>query len=90
MKASKIQKNLKKKGFTEERGDHLYFHYYDEKGNKTIAWTKLSHSANEIGEPLISQMAKQTQLSKPEFERLINCTLSKEDYNSILKKKGIV
>ena len=90
MKARKVKNALIKKGFKQVPGDHQYFHLYDDNGNKTIAWTKISHSADEIREPLISQMAKQTQLSKNEFKQLIECTLSKEGYKQILRRKRII
>ena len=77
LSATKVKSSLKKKGFTPEEGDHVFFHYLDDKGRKTSAWTKISHSATDIKEPLIKKMAMQTQLTKAEFIDLINCPLSK-------------
>lgn len=88
--ALKVRKSLVKKGFIPEEGDHYYFHYLDDRGKKTKAWTKISHSADDINNPLIKKMAMQTQLSKEEFLDLVNCPLSKEQYRDILREKGIL
>lgn len=90
LSATKVKSSLAKKGFISENGDHLFFHYRDRQGRKTSAWTKISHSATDIKEPLIKKMAKQTQLTKEEFVDLIKCPLTRDQYEAILKKKGII
>ena len=65
--ASKVKRSLKKKGFVEENGDHYFYHYLSDCGKKTKAWTKVSHGATDIKDPLIKKMAMQTQLTKEEF-----------------------
>lgn len=87
LKVSKLSSNLKKKGFKEEQKDHkVYLFYYDDK--PTDIWTKISHGEGEIGQPLIIKMAKQLRLNKEEFIRFANCTISEDEYISILHERN--
>lgn len=91
LKTVKIKSSLIKKGFTEANDkDHVVFQYLNNNGQKTTAWTKYSHGKTDVGDPLIRLMAKQTQLSKKQFEDLVNCPMSKEDYKHILIEKGLL
>lgn len=86
LKADKIDKSLRKKGFEkEERDHHYYFYYYN--GKKTAINTRTSHGKNEVGDSLIGMMAKQLCLDKEQFMRLVECTLDAESYKEILIKK---
>lgn len=85
-----IKAKLQKKGFVEDYRDHDCF-YYVNKGQKTNIWTKTSFSSKkEIGIELIKKMANQTRLKKDEFIRLIECTLSKEQYRELLIERGYI
>lgn len=89
LKTIQINKALTKKGFKKENKDH-YFYYYTHNGKKTNIFTKFSHSSTEIGESLIKMMADQVHLEKDEFKKLIECTLSGEEYKKILINKGFI
>ena len=89
-KQSKVEKGLKAKGFQSEIGDHRYFHYYSKSGKKTRVFTKTSHGANEIDDSLLGRMAKQCQLLRSDFDNLIDCPLSREAYEGLLVKKGVL
>ncbi len=84
----KVEKSLKKKGFTKSNGDHRYFEFYH--NGKAVLFTKTSHSSPDVNDCLISLMAKQCKLSKSEFKDLINCPLSQADYIKILEEKEIL
>lgn len=86
-----VAKRLQQKGFTlKVSKDHKYFFVYNSDGTKTIVNTKISHSSNnEIHDGLLNSMMKQIRLKKPEFDRYMDCTLSKEMYLDILKNKGL-
>ncbi|MFR1850293.1 MAG: type II toxin-antitoxin system HicA family toxin [Clostridium sp.] len=88
-KSQKVEKALKRKGFKEEPRDHKYFVFYNN-GKKTRIKTKVSHCGQEINDYLIDQMKKQLHLNKSQFEDLINCPLSEEDYKAILKAQNII
>jgi predicted RNA binding protein YcfA (HicA-like mRNA interferase family) len=89
-KKSNVESSLKSKGFAQIEGDHHYFVYVTMGGKRTTIRTKTSHTPKmkEIPDNLLSQMAKQCQLSRPEFLRLIDCPLDQEGYEEILSKKN--
>ena len=89
IKSEKIKASLKKKGFEQNNGDHQYYTLYHD-GKKTQIFTKISHGKNEVGEPLLGMMSKQTRLSKKDFADLINCPLSKEKYLEMMRTQGYV
>ena len=89
LETKQIDKALRKKGFEKNTGDHN-FYYYMNNGKKTNIFTKTSHSASEINDSLIAKMAKQTYLEKSQFMRLIECTLSGEQYKEILLEKNLI
>lgn len=90
LKTARIRSSLQKKGFVASEGDHTFFHYINGDGKKTAVMTKISHGKSEISDPLIGQMAKQVNLSKNQFMDLVNCPLSKEEYESILESKNLL
>ncbi|WP_287961280.1 hypothetical protein [Acidiplasma sp.] len=90
IKTNKIRKGLLKKGFLEERShDHVIFRLYDE-GKKTNIHTKISHGGSEYDDQLISLMARELNLKKDSFLKLIECPLKHEDYIKILKEDRIL
>ncbi len=87
-----IKSALSNKGFQEKGGDHDFYIYYSKQGKKTIIKTKLSRGSNykTYTDSLLACMASQCKLTKGEFLRLIDCTLSRDDYDSILSSKNLV
>lgn len=87
LKTDKIKTSLCKKGFQENKHkDHIYFYYFVD-GKKSAVYTKISHGVNEIDDALVGLMARQTKLKKSDFIKLIECTLSKEEYYDKVKNK---
>jgi len=86
----KVEEALLKKGFEGKEGDHHFFVYHTLQGKKSSIRTKTSHTPKmkEISDGLIAQMAKQCCLNKQEFMTLIDCPLSREQYEALLIKKG--
>jgi len=84
-----IETSLQKKGFKREihKKNHIVFRYFSSDGKKRRIITLLSHSGKSIGDPLLSQMARQCKLSKKEFLNLVDCTLNGPEYEEILKEK---
>ena len=89
LKVTDVDKNLTKKGFARHDTDHSYYIYCID-GRKTIVKTKISHGEREIGDALISLMSRQTHVSKEEFIKLIECTMTEEAYRKNLLFKGII
>ncbi|MBN1323883.1 MAG: hypothetical protein JW986_07810 [Methanotrichaceae archaeon] len=74
-----IETGLRRKGFKESYNNHKYFVLYF--NNKKEAGTFLSHGKNrDIGNPLLSAMARELGISSSEFVDLIKCPLSTTDY----------
>lgn len=88
-KKTTVETSLKKKGFEQTEGNHHFFVYVTTEGRKTAIRTKTSHTPKmkEIPDNLLSQMAKQCNLSKQEFLDLIDCPLTRDKYENILKKR---
>lgn len=89
---SKVEKGLLNKGFQLNENDHHYFIYYTQEGKKTTIKTKTSHTKKmkTIPDNLLAQMAKQCQLTKSDFLDLIDCPLTQDKYEQILKAKDIL
>ncbi|PRZ45309.1 hypothetical protein CLV89_11655 [Tritonibacter scottomollicae] len=90
MKRDDVEAALLRKGFQKNNTDHSYFHFYDKNGKKTIVNTKTSRGTKykTLGPPLVSQMARQCKLTKPQFQELVDCTLSHEKYEELLNESG--
>jgi len=87
-----VESGLQKKGFVIETDrDHRYFFYHSKNGKKTKVHTKISHSPKykTIGDNLLALMSKQCGLSKPDFIDLIDCPLSRDEYENKLSAQGI-
>jgi hypothetical protein len=89
---SKVIASLKAKGFEEVMGDHIILIYHTKDGKKTTARTHTSHSPKMkvIDDSLLTQMAKQCKLTKSEFMELVDCPMSREQYELTLAKLGLV
>ena len=57
---------------------------------KTKVLTKTSHSHRQIADGILSQMAKQCGLTNKLFGDLIECPLSRDDYEEMLVQAGVV
>lgn len=89
-KQREVERSLTMKGFRSREGDHSYFHYWTKAGKKTAVFTKTSHGARELDDGLIGCMAKQCRLSRTDFERLIDCPLDRDGYETKLIAAGAV
>lgn len=89
-KQDDVEKSLLKKGFLPSGGDHNFFFYRSKAGKKTIVRTKTSHGGKEIDDNLLSQMAKQCKLTNKDFGLLVDCPLSRDDYEKKLIATGHV
>ena len=84
-KARQVLGGLKAKGFREDReGHHVFLTYETMRGRRSEIRTRLSHQSGggDIGDPLLAAMSRQVRLNRREFEQLIDCPLSREEYKS--------
>ncbi|MDD9963097.1 MAG: hypothetical protein OXU70_13500 [Gammaproteobacteria bacterium] len=91
-KRRKVENALVRKGFRRKEGHHSFFHYHTEAGEKTPVWTKTSHgrSGADIHERLFKRMADQCGLTADEFGDLVECPMSRTDYEQRLRDLGKV
>lgn len=85
-----VEMALSQKGFTLRETNHNYFIYYTMEGKKTAIKTKTSFGRkpkNIVGD-LLAQMAKQCRLTTSQFLELVDCPLSRESYEEILKENN--
>ncbi len=80
---------LERKGFAQTEGDHTYFCYYTKASKKTIIKTKVSHSGKDIDDNLLNRMAHQCKLTNAQFRNLVDCPLSRDEYEAILQTQGV-
>lgn len=90
LKRDDVESSLAKKGFVKVTDkDHRYFRLYYE-GKYTGIYTKTSHGSGykQLGDNLVSSMAKQLKLQTREFAELVDCTLSQAEYLALLASRG--
>jgi DNA-binding FadR family transcriptional regulator len=79
--------SLKAKGFIEDReGHHIFLIYETRDGFRTEIRTRVSHQSGggDISDSLLAAMARQVRLSRRDLEQLIDCPLSREQYETKL------
>lgn len=83
-----VRPSLERKGFAvEDSKDIMFRHFYQ--GKRTGIWTKISQGNHEIHDSLLGSMKKQLKLrSKKEVCDLCDCSMSSEEYITILKAQG--
>ena len=86
-KTRELCNNLQKKGFIPTEKDHIFYTLYID-GKRTSIRTIVSHGCKEYSIPLLNQMAKQLSLTNSQFDSLIECPLTYDDFIEILRKKG--
>lgn len=91
-KKNDVDAALTKKGFVLRQSDHSFFTYVTKDGKKSIVRTKTSHgnSGKDIDDGLIRRMATQCKLTNGQFKDLINCPLSRDEYEEILVETEII
>ena len=88
----KVRKALRKKGFEEVvSGDHMRYWYWTMEGLKTHVSTKTSHgSGKDIPDSLISVMATQCHLTNAQFQNLVGCPLTRDEYEALLRAQDAI
>jgi predicted RNA binding protein YcfA (HicA-like mRNA interferase family) len=86
-KVRDVQAGLLKKGFVRKDSKDAHFHLWVN-GKKTPVYTMVSQGEKEIHDGLLATMARQVKLSGREFADLLECPLSAETYESMLRERG--
>ena len=81
-----------KKGFiAEDRRRHVQYHFYVD-GRDTGAFTFVSKGSGreEIGDSLLSAMARELGIRKGELEKLVDCSWTEADLRGELGRQGVL
>ena len=84
-KVRDIISDLQRKGFRSQENDRTFLHLWVG-GKKTPVWTKRSHGEKEIGDRLLGLMARQLRVTRREFNDLVDCPLSEDEYVRMLRE----
>jgi hypothetical protein len=84
-----VENGLLAKGFRKDETHHHVFTYWTLEGRKTIARTYTSHGTHQLDSYLLRQMAKQCRLTTPEFLDLVECPMSRDNYELRLREQSI-
>lgn len=88
--SKKIKAALIALGFSEHNTHHIKLQYIAISGDTTQAKTYISHGFKDYGDKLLHEISKQLYLNKNELLRLIDGDMCREEYEHILKVKGII
>lgn len=87
-----VEGALLKKGFeADDKGhnrDHRFYRLHVG-GKRTSIFTKVSRGSHDktLRDPLVKRIAQQLQLTKKEFETLVECSLSGAAYVDLLRER---
>lgn len=88
--SKQIERALKHNGFRKNTTHHNQYRYYLLNGEKGPVKTFISHGSKDYGDDLLSKLADQLKLTKKELLRFIDGEMDQKEYESILRKKGII
>lgn len=81
--------NLEHKGFEKSEGKkHTVLIYHNTEGKKTVIKTIVSRGTGytSLGGDLVSSMARQCRLTTPQFVSFVDCSISRDDYDGLVKE----
>lgn len=87
-----VRRNLKKKGFIEDKKHHIYLNHTYE-GKRTGAYTFVSHGKEkeDVGPDIVRSMKMQLRLeTNRQVHDLVNCPMTKKQYEVLLKRAGVI
>ena len=89
LRSRTIEAALLAKGFQRHDSKHRHFVFVNSEGEPTEVRTVMSHGRNrDISGWLHSEMARQCRLSRREFDRLVDCSMSQQQYEQLLAERG--
>ena len=86
-KTRDLERGLLGKGFARDNTHHEMY-WLHVAGKRTSVRTRISHGAREYGENLLGQMARQVGLRRGEFDDLIECPMTEDEYVGLLVERG--
>ena len=90
---SDILSSLTSKGFELQQGkrDHDVL-FFTHKGLVQAVYTKLSRGSKRktVGDSLLGRMSRQLKISRKEFDELVDCPMTANDYQQVLRSNGVI
>ena len=83
----KVLRSLKRKGFKQAEGArHTLLTYHDKEDKKPGITTLVGRGSGykSLGDTLVGDMAQQCGLTTAQFEALVNCPMSRDEYDNIV------
>ena len=91
LKARVLERGLLRKGFRVVESRHRQYRYYTVNGSRTNVQTLTSHGSDrDIGDHRLGQMARQLNLTRRQFDQLIDCSLSQADFEAMMRRGGFI
>ena len=86
-----VERGLTRKGFRIVNRRHRWLEYDKLDGTQSRIKTIMSHGSDrDINDRLLAQMARQLHLTRREFDELIDCGLSQNDYEAMMRRDGFI
>ena len=85
-----VVKSLLKKGFVETEGSRHRKFTFKVGEDKSPVFTVISHGDTELRDTLTGIVARQLHLNSRQFDELVQCPLSRDEYTSLLRQKGVI
>jgi predicted RNA binding protein YcfA (HicA-like mRNA interferase family) len=88
----RVDRALQSKGFQrDEDGSHVAFAYVTQDGRRSVVRTHISHGRDrDISDDLLAKMARQCRLTRPQFDRLVDCPMERREYEELLRGTGVL
>ena len=91
VKCSDVSRALLKKGFSLKKGKHSHVVFvFHHEGNPIPVITHLSHNKQDIDDYLQERMASQLKLTKQEFLKMIECSVTHDMLVNKYEDKGLI
>lgn len=84
-RASEVERALLNKGMERDENHHHMFRKTLE--GVTHLVTRISHGSKEIDDGLAELMANQLCLRRREFREMVECSLSEEDWDALVRER---
>lgn len=87
IKARTVRRGLTSKGFDEVNRGDIFYHFIVN-GRKSGIHTMMSHGETYCGTKYLMTMAPQLGLRRDELVQLVECPLSRDEYEKLPRERG--
>jgi len=87
IRAKTVRRGLTSKGFDEVNRGDIFYHFIVN-GKKSGMRAMMSHGETYCGTKYLTTMARQLGLKRDELVQLVECPLSRDQYEKLLRERG--